>query len=60
MKNSQKMAYIMNTLYIERISEQIAKTAKAISFSDDISLYSESAAWLPDSCLDRDKTDRNR
>jgi len=31
-KNSQTMAYIMNTLYFEWIFEQIAKTAKA-SFS---------------------------
>ena len=46
------MAYIMNTLYIEWIFEHISKEAK--------SLYSESAAWLPDPCLDRDKTDGNR
>jgi len=32
-KNSQKMASIMNTLYIERIFEQVAKTAKTNSFS---------------------------
>ena len=32
-KNSQKMAYIMDTLYIESIFEQIAETAKTISFS---------------------------
>jgi len=27
---------------------------------DHVSLYSESAAWLPDPFLDRDKSDRNR
>jgi len=31
-KNSQKMAYIMKTLYIEWIFEQIAKTAKQRHF----------------------------
>ena len=33
MENSQKMAYIMNILYIAWIFEQIAKTAKTASFS---------------------------
>jgi len=32
-KNSQKVAYIMNTVHIEGIFEQIAKTAKTTSFS---------------------------
>jgi len=48
------MAYIMNTLYIEWIFERIVKTA---SFS--VSLYSESAAWLPDPCFDRVESDGN-
>jgi len=33
MKNSQKMAYIMISLYIEWIFEQISKTATTTSFS---------------------------
>jgi len=32
-KNSQKMAYIMKTLHIECIFEQIGKTATTASFS---------------------------
>ena len=32
-KNSQKMAYIMNKLHVEWIFEHIAKTAKTTSFS---------------------------
>jgi len=58
MKNSQKMAYIMNILYIEWIFEQISKKSKNkfIFCLGRISLYSESAAWLPDLCLDWDET----
>jgi len=55
------MAYAMNTLYIEWILEQIFKTAKPTKTNfifclDHISLYNESAAWLPDPCLDRDES----
>ena len=39
------MAYIMNTLYIEGIFEQIAKSADNFIFClDHINLYSESVA----------------
>jgi len=56
------MADIMNTMYIEWILEQIAKPAKklVIFCLDHVSLYSESAAWLPDPCLDRDESKGNR
>jgi len=56
------MAYFMNTLYIEWIFEQISITAKnnLILCLDHISLYSESAAWLPDLCFDRDESDGNQ
>jgi len=46
---------------LSEFSNKLVKQQKHLIFClGHISLYSESAAWLPDLCLDRNETDKNR